>query len=654
MTLEHLFKNTLVAGLLTVPVLTADAQIGINTTGAAPNKAAMLDLSDLSRGLLAPRMLRAERIAIPAAVPNSLLVYQTDDFGTAGTSELKGFWYYDTPAAAWRRVGSTGPAWQLGGNTGTNPASDYIGTSDAQDLSFRVNTAERARLMGVAGSNQGFLNVGVSPGAAWTISPQERVEVAGATRVIGAAAAPNAGDIQWNAAKNVHEGYTDNVAPSASGWYQLENVFGTRIQEQYIGSSSATCQYPTTNTSVTTGPRTWPIIDDASFPNANSVGTLETPYSLFWEDGRHQFLYRAIDFANLSICPFTDITHIAFNCTNGVGQQVRNGRVNTANTVTAALSTFYLIGLQNNANLAPFNPVTGWNIHAMTTPIQWQGGSFNMVVEFCFDNQDWTTNAGVQSENTSFLSNYSLYCDACGAPGGGSFCGYVACGNPPTGPASTSTGTLCTGWGWSNGANGLQSAGGCEWNAATSLRTCDGTFQYIGAQGAFSKRPLLALFAQNTGGAPALPRSNYIVAQDGVMIGSAAWATAGAFPSQNFKGPGTISAEKGVFASGILLSDHVFDSYFDGQVKPEDAAEGKQYQHMPIGEMRNYVERERHLPTMDGRAKWNSEGQFSVDQVTNQMWVTVEAQALYIKELNERMNALQQYLVEKRLKEIGR
>jgi hypothetical protein len=45
---------------------------------------------------------------------------------------------------------------------------------------------------------------------------------------------------------------------------------------------------------------------------------------------------------------------------------------------------------------------------------------------------------------------------------------------------------------------------------------------------------------------------------------------------------------------------------------------------------------------------------FSADQVTNQMWVTVEAQALYIKELNDRMNALQQYLVEKRLKDLGR
>jgi hypothetical protein len=55
---------------------------------------------------------------------------------------------------------------------------------------------------------------------------------------------------------------------------------------------------------------------------------------------------------------------------------------------------------------------------------------------------------------------------------------------------------------------------------------------------------------------------------------------------------------------------------------------------------------------MDGRERWESNGAFSVDQVTNQMWVTVEAQALYIKELNERAEALRKYLVEKRLKEL--
>jgi hypothetical protein len=102
-----------------------------------------------------------------------------------------------------------------------------------------------------------------------------------------------------------------------------------------------------------------------------------------------------------------------------------------------------------------------------------------------------------------------------------------------------------------------------------------------------------------------------------------------------------------------MLSDYVFDRYFDGAVRDEDAhATG--YNNTPIDHLVNYVERERHLPTIDGRQTWNDFGAPSMDRLTSQLWVTVEEQALYIKELNERMEALQKFLVQQRLKGIGR
>jgi hypothetical protein len=42
----------------------------------------------------------------------------------------------------------------------------------------------------------------------------------------------------------------------------------------------------------------------------------------------------------------------------------------------------------------------------------------------------------------------------------------------------------------------------------------------------------------------------------------------------------------------------------------------------------------------------------SMDHLSNQLWVTVEEQALYIKELNERMELLQKFLVQQRLNEL--
>jgi len=635
--------------LLGASVLGTQAQISINNTAIAPNAKSILDLSDASRGLLLPRMTRAERVAIVAPAPaNSLLVYQTDDYVPAAPAlpEPKGLWYRD--GAVWVRVGSGGNVWQLGGNVGTTPATNFIGTTDAQDLSIRTNGTERIRVIGVAGTTQGF--VGVNQAA-----PQERMEVSGALRVNGTTATPNAGDIHRNTTTNAHDGYSDNGLPyPASGWYQLENVFGTRVAEGWLQQSTNSCLYPSSTTNVTTGPRPWPVIDNPGYVNISAFGTLESPYSTFWEDGRHQFLYLSADIQTLGICPLTDITGAAFQALNNSPIAVNYGRIRMKNTLATSLPTMELTGLTDCAALATFTPVTGWNIHNYnTSPFQWAGAGFSMIMEFSIDCQSWSGQAQVQSETTPFASNSSVYCDACGHQFtmGSSTCYWSAgCGPPPGGVYHPTTqaaaGTLCLGWGHTGGPFMTQTS---------SLITCDGTFTWQGAttgSTGYFKRPILALYAQNLGTGPTVASGNYLVAQQGVMIGTNAWSTSGVFPNQAFKGPGTISAQKAVFANGTMLSDHVFDNYFDGQVGPEDAAAGRVYAHMPIDAMANYVEKQRHLPTMDGRSQWESQGAFSLDHVSNQMWVTVEAQALYIKELNERTQALQKYLVEKRLQEL--
>ena len=162
----------------------------------------------------------------------------------------------------------------------------------------------------------------------------------------------------------------------------------------------------------------------------------------------------------------------------------------------------------------------------------------------------------------------------------------------------------------------------------------------------------MAFLCEYTGGGAAYNVGNYMVAQTGVMIGDAVWAASGAYPANKFRGPGTISAQKSVWSGNSLLSDYVFDLYYDGNAKPEDAKGAGQYVRTPLKDLPNYVERERHLPTVDGRDTWNKTGTFSVDKLGNQLWVTVEDQSLYIQELNARMDALQKFLVVKKLKEL--
>ena len=71
----------------------ANAQnVGINSTGTAPNTSSMLDVSSTSSGLLIPRMTAVQRNALSSPA-TGLLVFQTDT--------REGFYYYDGTVWNW-------------------------------------------------------------------------------------------------------------------------------------------------------------------------------------------------------------------------------------------------------------------------------------------------------------------------------------------------------------------------------------------------------------------------------------------------------------------------------------------------------------------------------------------------------------------------
>ena len=109
--------------------------VAINNNGSAPNASAILDLQSTNKGFLVPRMTQSQKVGV--ATPSlGLLIYQTDG--------IPGFYYFS--GSEWTELSSQASAWSLSGNTGTNSTTDFIGTSDAQDLSFRTNNIDRLRL----------------------------------------------------------------------------------------------------------------------------------------------------------------------------------------------------------------------------------------------------------------------------------------------------------------------------------------------------------------------------------------------------------------------------------------------------------------------------------------------------------------------------
>src|SRR4030095_15528815 len=126
----NLFRPLIVGASLIIASTVARAQnIAINIDGSSAHASALLDIKSTTKGMLVPRMTEAERnaISMPAT---GLLIFQTNN--------STGFYYFN--GSAWTGIaGSSSTGWSLTGNSGTNPATDFLGTSDNQPLRFRVN-----------------------------------------------------------------------------------------------------------------------------------------------------------------------------------------------------------------------------------------------------------------------------------------------------------------------------------------------------------------------------------------------------------------------------------------------------------------------------------------------------------------------------------
>jgi hypothetical protein len=141
-------RTLAVQALLVVGLLSAGLHaqnVGIGTS--SPHPSARLHIEDNARGLLIPNVaLTATNVAAPVTGPaTSLLVYNTNTSGSGPTAVSPGFYYWDGNRSQWVRLLGGGEAWLLTGNAGTNPATNFLGTTDAQPLCIRVDNQETFR-----------------------------------------------------------------------------------------------------------------------------------------------------------------------------------------------------------------------------------------------------------------------------------------------------------------------------------------------------------------------------------------------------------------------------------------------------------------------------------------------------------------------------
>ena len=112
----------------------AISQVGINTT--SPQPGSILDIQSSDKGMLVPRVSIANLSTIApitGGATEGLLVYNTNPATGVG------FHYWT--GLQWIPIMSDD--WKSSGNTGTNPASQFMGTIDNVALRFRTNNVNR-------------------------------------------------------------------------------------------------------------------------------------------------------------------------------------------------------------------------------------------------------------------------------------------------------------------------------------------------------------------------------------------------------------------------------------------------------------------------------------------------------------------------------
>ncbi len=153
--------------------------------------------------------------------------------------------------------------WAIGGNAGTTPGTDFIGTSDAQDVVFKANNAEAIRIL-----TSGQVGIGSTP-----ISAQ--LDVSSATNIIGihaATTAPSAVQnrgLQADAAGSTGQ----NIGVYSTGYIDGSNgaigVYGEAIGN---GTSDAYGLYGVTNNFTATTGKTYGVYASAENGSTNWAG----------------------------------------------------------------------------------------------------------------------------------------------------------------------------------------------------------------------------------------------------------------------------------------------------------------------------------------------------------------------------------------------
>lgn len=151
-----------------------------------------------------------------------------------------------------------------------------------------------------------------------------------------------------------------------------------------------------------------------------SGGNPPGPYGNVWGGVKNQVLITRDELVAAGAIP-GDITALALNvfATNNC-DPLQNFAIKLKHTNVNVLSVWDYEGFTDVYLRDIYNPTVGWNVHVFDNPFYWDGGS-NIIVDFCFNNLTYSTNASVYYSTTPVVQDISYWQDGeltlCSAPG---------------------------------------------------------------------------------------------------------------------------------------------------------------------------------------------------------------------------------------------
>ena len=103
---------------------------------------------------------------------------------------------------------------------------------------------------------------------------------------------------------------------------------------------------------------------------------------------------------------------------------------------------------------------------------------------------------------------------------------------------------------------------------------------------------------------------------------------------------GDINATGTIYRDGgTAVTDFIFDSYYDGNINLEVYPYAENYTLVPLSELNNYLEQNRHLPNLPGK---KLTGQVDSAEIDRLLLEKLEEQAVYIIQLNNKLEQQQE------------